>query len=194
METKKSNRLAAALVTACVGIAAFTFDGVAGLPGASMADVASQMPLLAPRALIWAKDLESDALRDGSALGPRMRSLARSVGVRDTQRIRVMVVDRIPLPDEPLLQSAALRVGLSSTWASGMTLGYAVIIRRGYEHDLRNLSHEFRHVAQYEAAGGVEGFLAKHLVDLAMYGYEDSPYERDARAHERNSFPRPPSK
>lgn len=187
-------RLGAAALAACVGIAAFTFDGAATAPGPSMTDIAAQLPLLAPRALLWARDLETDTMRDGAPLGPRLRSLARSVGVRDPQLIRVRVVDHIPLPDEPMLQTAALRVGLSSTWASGMTLGHAVLIRRGYEHDLRNLSHEFRHVAQYEAAGGVEQFLARHLVDLAMNGYEDSPYERDARAHERNTFPRAPSK
>jgi hypothetical protein len=65
-----------------------------------------------------------------------------------------------------------------------MTLGHAVFVRRGLERDARLLSHEFRHVAQYEEAGGIAGFLARHLVDLAADGYENSPYEVDARAHE----------
>lgn len=48
--------------------------------------------------------------------------------------------------------------------------------------------HEFRHVAQYEAKGGIAGFLAEHLQHLVRFGYEESPFERDARAHEADRF------
>jgi len=78
---------------------------------------------------------------------------------------------------------------LSQATASGMTLGHAIFVRRGEESDVRLMSHELRHVAQYEAAGGVAAFLAKHLADLAAHGYEDSPFEVDARAHERTFLP-----
>lgn len=37
---------------------------------------------------------------------------------------------------------------------------------------------------QYEARGGIAPFLQQHLADLARFGYEDSPFEVDARAHE----------
>jgi hypothetical protein len=113
------------------------------------------------------------------------------VGVRDVARVRIVVVDRVPLPDEPPLKAAALQVGLSQESASGMTLGHAIYARRGEENDVRLLSHELRHVAQYEAAGGIAAFLARHLGDLARVGYEDSPYEVDARAHERAALPAP---
>jgi hypothetical protein len=65
-----------------------------------------------------------------------------------------------------------------------MTLGYAVLVKRGGEEDERLLRHELRHVAQYEGAGGIAPFLARHIPDLLRYGYRDSPFERDARAHE----------
>jgi hypothetical protein len=45
------------------------------------------------------------------------------------------------------------------------------------------------HVAQYEACGGIGGFLAVHLADLVAFGYEDSPFEVDARAHEVSAPP-----
>jgi hypothetical protein len=105
--------------------------------------------------------------------------------------VRVLVVDAIPLPDEPHLKAAAMQVGLSQAWAAGMTLGHAVLVRRGYENDVRLLSHEFRHVAQYEAAGSVRAFLAVHLEHLAKYGYDDAPFELDARAHEQVAALRP---
>jgi hypothetical protein len=81
-------------------------------------------------------------------------------------------------------------MGLGEDNVTGLTLGYAIFVRRGHERDPRLLSHELRHVAQYEAAGGIAPFLAKHLVDLVQHGYDDSPYEVDARAHERATLPR----
>ena len=68
--------------------------------------------------------------------------------------------------------------------ADGMTLGYAVLIKRGAEHDKQLLRHELRHVAQYESRGGIRPFFAEHIPALLRFGYADSPFERDARAHE----------
>jgi hypothetical protein len=66
----------------------------------------------------------------------------------------------------------------------GLTLGYAVFIRRGRETSVQLISHELRHVRQYEAAGSISSFLPIYLQSVIAYGYFDSPYEVDARAHE----------
>ena len=161
------------------------------IPEIASAQLAAQLPVLAPRAVAWAQRMETDSLRNGLPLTPALQQLAREVGVRDVARVRIVVVDRVPMPDEPPLRAAALQVGLSQESASGMTRGYAIYARRGEEGDARLLSHELRHVAQYEAAGGIAAFLARHLQDLAQVGYEDSPFEVDARAHERHTLPRP---
>lgn len=47
------------------------------------------------------------------------------------------------------------------------------------------LPQELRHVAQYEACGGIPRFLGVHLADMLEHGYRDSRFEVDARAHER---------
>jgi hypothetical protein len=150
----------------------------------AFANIAAQVQILAPRVVQWAQEMEVQALREGVPLDARARRIARAVGVRDPGRIRLIVGDGIPLPTEPVLRAAAQQVGISPATSLGMTLGHAVFVRRGLERDARLLSHEFRHVAQYEEAGGIAGFLARHLVDLAADGYENSPYEVDARAHE----------
>ena len=80
--------------------------------------------------------------------------------------------------------AAAGRIGLMPQAADGMTLGYAVLIKRGAEADERLLRHELRHVAQYESRGGIGPFLAEHIPALLEHGYAGSPFERDARAHE----------
>ena len=168
---------------------------LAGLLMSSMpvlaGNIESQLPSLAPRAVAWAQKMEADSLRNGAPLSPAVIRLARELGVRDVARVRLVVVDRVPMPEEGMLRAAALQVGLSQETASGMTLGYAIYARRGEENDVRLLSHELRHVAQYEQAGGIAAFLSKHLVDLARVGYEASPFEVDARAHERSSLPDP---
>jgi hypothetical protein len=147
--------------------------------------LAAQLPLIAERTIEWAKAVEAKSLAGGATLTLEQQKLARSVGVRNPERIRLLVVDRIPLPDEPVLAKAAEGVGLSQSWAAGLTLGHAVIVRRGFERDPRLLSHEFRHVAQYETVGGIGPFLVSHLRSLVEVGYEKSPFEVDARAHER---------
>jgi hypothetical protein len=101
-----------------------------------------------------------------------MRALARSVGVSDPARVRIVVVDHVPFPDEPMLKAAAESLGFTQTNITGLTLGHAIFVRRGRDRDPLLLSHELRHVAQYEAEGGIAPFLAQHLVDLVEHGYE----------------------
>jgi hypothetical protein len=64
-----------------------------------------------------------------------------------------------------------------------MTLGYGIVIVEG-QMDLGLLSHECRHVYQVEIAGGLAAFLHEYLKQIADFGYDDAPYEIDARAHE----------
>ncbi|HET7730751.1 MAG TPA: hypothetical protein VFK48_12025 [Usitatibacter sp.] len=146
--------------------------------------LALQLPTVSMRSIEWAEAKSADALRAGTPLPAPMAALARKVGVRDPSKVRVMVVEEIPLPDEPMLRRAARQVGIAPASAAGLTLGYAVLVRRGFEADARLMSHELRHVAQYEAMGGLRPFLSQHLVDLTVHGYENSPFEVDARRHE----------
>jgi hypothetical protein len=159
--------------------------GVVGaLACAAIASDATEVASIAPRAIAWAQQQSARVALAGRAPNARQRALARATGVQHPERIRIQVVDRFPLPREAEVKAAALKIGLASPTVVGLTLGYSVMVRRGHEGDPRLLSHEFRHVSQYEAHGGIEGFLTRHLQDLARFGYEDSPFEVDARAHE----------
>jgi hypothetical protein len=55
-------------------------------------------------------------------------AIARFVGVLRPELIRVGIVDRLPLPEDPLLKAAALQTGLLSPGMVGLTLGYSVLI------------------------------------------------------------------
>ena len=65
----------------------------------------------------------------------------------------------------------------------GLTLGYGIYIKQGYL-TTRLLSHELRHVHQYEQAGSAKAFLSRYISEIMRFGYMDSPYEVDARNHE----------
>jgi hypothetical protein len=186
-------RIAAALGVALALVmndASSTPAPESGVPAArEHASLAARLPLLAPKAIAWAQALAAQADLSGHALSAPLLEVARRAGVREPRKVRIVVVDEIPLPEDPALKGAALSVGLSQSDAAGMTLGHAVFLRRGYENDLRVTSHELRHVAQYEACGGISGFLSVHLADLVAFGYEDSPFEVDARAHEVAALP-----
>jgi len=81
---------------------------------------------------------------------------------------------------------AALGTGLLGPGMVGLTLGYGVYICRGHG-TVRLLSHEFRHVYQYERAGSIAAFLPVYLHQIATVGYYNAPFEIDARAHERSA-------
>jgi hypothetical protein len=64
-----------------------------------------------------------------------------------------------------------------------MTLGYGIFICRGHR-TAQLVSHECRHVHQYEEAGTIEAFLGVYLRQIAQYGYAQAPLEIDAYGHE----------
>jgi hypothetical protein len=110
--------------------------------------------------------------------------IARAVGVAQPERVRVqMVGDSLPMPDDPALRQAAMQAGLLAPGMVGLTLGYSIFICAGHK-TRRLLSHELRHVHQYEQHGLIAGFLPVYLQQVIEVGYREAPFERDAREHE----------
>lgn len=149
-------------------------------------DLAALLPALLPRAIAWAKTEEQAGLAVGTSLSAAGLELARIVGVRHPEKIRVCVVDALPLPRERDLREAALQAGLLGPGMAGLTLGHTVFVRSGHGNS-RLLRHEFRHVYQCESAGSIDAFLPVYLAQIVQFGYEYAPLEQDARAHEAAS-------
>ena len=148
-----------------------------------MIDLEAQLPLLLPRAIAGAQEKERQVLTSGAPLGQAEHALAKSVGVTQPGRVRIVLVDAMPTPDEPMLEAAVRQAGMLGPDTRGLTLGHAVYMRRG-EESRRLLSHELRHVYQYEQAGSIAAFLAVYLRQILQHGYRGAPLEVDARAHE----------
>jgi hypothetical protein len=145
-------------------------------------DLRTLLPQLLPRAIAWAETVAADAAARGTALSPSGLVDARAVGVRRPECIRVSMVDSLPLPSDRELLAAARQTGLLGP-TTGLTLGYSILICHGHM-SRRLLSHECRHVMQFERAGSIAAFLPGYLGAIVEVGYWDCPFERDARAHE----------
>lgn len=146
-------------------------------------DLPALLPVLMPRAIAWAEIVASDVATRGITLNRSAFDDAKAVGVRLPENIRVLTVDELPLPEDPELRAAALETGLLGPGMIGLTLGYSILICRG--HMTRSVrSHECRHVAQYENAGGIASFLPVYLASIVEVGYWDSSFEQEARAYE----------
>jgi len=148
-------------------------------------DLRAALPVLTPKAISWAEAQSSSIEQLGRPLNEVLLAVARSVGVLHPELIRVAEVPSLPLPEDPELKQAALATGLLGPGMVGLTLGYGVYVCSGHGN-VRLLSHEFRHVHQYEQAGSIAAFLPVYLQQIVTVGYHNAPFEIDARAHEQH--------
>src|SRR5712692_5366655 len=75
-------------------------------------DLRTALPSLLPRAIEWAVARSQEAAAQGKSLSEGEIAIARAVGVRQPELIRVAVVDNLPLPEDSALRAAALQTGL----------------------------------------------------------------------------------
>jgi hypothetical protein len=151
-----------------------------------MMDLAAALPRLLPVAIAWVQAQEADVLASGRPLTASEAALATAVGVRNPDQVRLKLVSAFPQPSDPMLRAAADQTGLLGPHMAGLTFGHAVFVRQG-QLTTRLLSHELRHVCQYETAGSIAAFLPIYLKQIVTVGYANAPYELDARRHERDA-------
>jgi len=138
-----------------------------------------------PLACAWAEEQETVILRDGVALTPGQITDARNIGVAKPERVRLRVVEEIPMPAHPGLRKAAELTGLISALTIGLTLRYGIFIQAEAWGERRIVIHELVHTLQYERLGGFTAFLRQYLQECLSIGYPDAPLEQEARRIER---------
>jgi hypothetical protein len=144
--------------------------------------LSGKLDVLLPLATAWAAEQQEIILRDGVPLSMRELADALRVGVKDPERIRLLQVEIIPGPTDPVLQ-AAYQVGkLVPTAPRGLTVHYGIFVRADYWRDRALILHELVHTAQYERLGGIEPFLRQYLLECATVGYHKSAMEAEAIA------------
>ncbi len=134
-------------------------------------------------AVAWAERQSEIIQNSGSPLSLPELDLARRMGVVKPEEIRLQIVEEIPTPTNSTLSKFADSLGLLDRRMAGLTLGYSIFILKGKRSN-RIISHECRHVFQYEQAGSMQMFIEEYISQLIQFGYANSPFEQDAYAHE----------
>ena len=134
-------------------------------------------------AIKWAEEHSEKIQNEGIALTQEQIEIAKQVGVSQPKKVKVLEVNKIPFPENEKLSSAATQIGFLDEAMKGLTLGHSIYICS--EHNTKqSLSHELRHVYQYEAFGSIPAYLVEYLKQIVLVGYENSLLEQDARKHE----------
>ncbi|HVF71566.1 MAG TPA: hypothetical protein VM940_08155 [Chthoniobacterales bacterium] len=120
---------------------------------------------LAALACRWAEAQEAYGLEHGVSLTARQRSDAELAGVRCPDRVRILVMDRIPLPDDTELAEAARQAQIITDASRAVAIGYAIIIRADSWQNRELLLHQLVHVAQCERSGSLQSFVQEYLFD-----------------------------
>lgn len=129
----------------------------------------------------WAWWLERRILRAGRPLATIERDYALRLGVREPDKIRILLVESIPLP-VPRAVVKLLRPYIRGiVHPAGMCLGHGVFLERVFAEQEGIIGHELVHVLQHERQHGHIGFLWRYLYECLLYGYGSAPLEIEAR-------------
>jgi len=166
------------VVSACAIVRAPTRDELAALDNPP-ADVAAKVDGLFARALAWYDAIEAELLPQGRPLTDAEQDKARQLGVIQPERVRVVILEPFPLPEDPELLEAARSYGLGSRLEGGRTIGQVIMLKPRYRDSSTILAHELIHVTQHDRLGRA-AFLRRYLVELEMMGYARAPLELEA--------------
>ena len=119
-------------------------------------------------------------LRSGVPLSAEELADARTIGVREPERVRLLQLDKVPVPSHPMLKAAAAAIHFLTPATCGLTLRYGIFIRSECWRERALIAHELAHVAQYERLGGIRPFLRQYLSECLTVGYPEAPMEQEA--------------
>lgn len=139
-----------------------------------------QFQALLPLAYAWVEAQEDLILKRGVSLTAAELEDAHRAGVLEPARVRLLPVEKMPLPEDPALRAAAEMTQLISPYAEGLTCRYGIYIRTRAWGERRLVVHELVHTAQYERLGGVQSFLQQYLLECLTVGYPEAPLEQEA--------------
>lgn len=143
-------------------------------------DLSIEFERLLPLAVSWASQQEQEILAAGLPLSEAEFRDAKAIGVLLPERIRLLRVSQIPMPQDEILGHAAQLAGFCSPSTAGLALRYGILIREDFWRDRALIAHELTHTHQYERLGGFEPFLRRYLGECLAVGYHASPLEREA--------------
>jgi len=147
--------------------------------------------IVLPQYIAWATDTEVSGLKIGEALDEKQLVIAKEIGIKNPEKVRLVYVDEVPFPYENLVLKVvgeALGFIGEGIINNAQVFGYSIYIRNGYQLTTPNLAHELVHVLQIERSS-LKQVITQHFADLVQYGYENSPLEVEAfKAEEKYQY------
>ena len=135
------------------------------------------LPLILPIACGWIARQERRILALGVALTSCERADAAALGVAVPARVRVLYVERVPLPADWLLRSSSVLTRMAPAHIAGLSARHGIFIRKEFRGERRLLAHELAHTRQYEQLGGIRPFLKEYLRQCLTVGYSAASLE-----------------
>ena len=141
---------------------------------------AGLVTVMLPLAVAWLGRQARRILAEGVPLDADQLADACALGIAAPERVRLLCLPRLPLPDNRLVRAVALRTGTLATGTIGLSARYGIFLREPYHRERRLLVHELTHTRQYERMGGIRPFLRRYLRECLAVGYANAPMEREA--------------
>lgn len=130
---------------------------------------------------VFARNSEKYALEHGRKLTDAEKAYATSIGIKEPQKVRVVMTSDFPVPKNKEVLKGFKELGYDSPLIVGVTYGHGIYIKSSWLYDENAiLAHELMHVRQVEKAKSYRAFLRKYLMQAYRYEYFKMPYEHEA--------------
>ncbi len=131
-------------------------------------------------AVQWVKEQELYILKNGIELTTDLKIDAYQVGVKDIEKVRLLKVDKIPLPSDPKLNNVLDDIRLLNNSTIGTSYRYGILIKKEHWLKRKLVVHELVHTMQYERLGSIENFLKSYINECIDPGYPMGALEQEA--------------
>lgn len=142
-------------------------------------DQASIKKLL-PKVCDWLEQQENAIISQGRLLTSDEQSIAREIGVKNYDIVRVWMSKEVPSPNDALLLQLAKQIGFLNSNTQGICFRYGIFIHKQTINPKEVLAHELIHTLQYERFGSIEAFITQYLSECIEVGYHLSNLEKEA--------------
>ena len=131
-------------------------------------------------AVQWVRDQEQHILKNGIELTTDLKIDAYQVGVKEIEKVRLLKVDKIPLPSNPKLNDVLDDIRLLNNSTIGTSYRYGILIKKEHWLKRKLVVHELVHTMQYERLGSIENFLKSYIAECIVPGYPMGALEQEA--------------
>lgn len=125
----------------------------------------------------WLHDDEKRLAPQGRYLTEAETAVARQIGVHNPERIRIVVLDKMPLPESDrllrILVKKFTKKPNDDITEIARTIGYTIIFLKGYETHRPSLSANLKTVQMIEEEGR-KAFLKRYLTESLVLGFGNS--------------------